>query len=456
MEKLKHFGAPRLLALFLIFCGLGYIAAEARRTVTLEVDGQSHQFMAWAWTVEQTIAYSGIAISEYDQITPPLQNRTPRDGKITIVRAATFQIDVDGEIITVIAANPIPKLLINEAGITLNPGDKLYNGLIEVDLDEPIQTSRRNVTWQIHREKPFVVHEGSMTSQIQSSAATIGQALWENGYKLKFADRIDPPSLAVMSPDIEVHIQNARPVHITTAGFKIDSFSAASTIAEAISDAGFSLLGLDYTIPSDIEPIPANGEIRLVRVREEVSIEHTPIPFETSYQAVNDLEIDRQTILETGEYGLEAQRIRVRYEDDIEVIRQIEETWVTQEPQNQLIGYGTQIIMRSMDTPDGLVSYWRSLQVYAVSYNPTSAGGDTTASGRKLEKGIIAVNPNYIPYGTLLYVPGYGFGVAADTGRLPPRWIDLGYSDEDYVSWHHNVTVYFVWPPPGNIVWIIP
>ena len=36
------------------------------------------------------------------------------------------------------------------------------------------------------------------------------------------------------------------------------------------------------------------------------------------------------------------------------------------------------------------------------------------------------------------------------------RWIDLGYSDEDYVSWHSYVTVYFLWPPPDNIVWIIP
>ena len=56
-----------------------------------------------------------------------------------------------------------------------------------------------------------------------------------------------------------------------------------------------------------------------------------------------------------------------------------------------------------------------------------------------------------------MYVPGYGEALAADTGGgIRGRMIDLGYRDEDYVSWHEWVTVYFLWPPPENVVWIIP
>ena len=58
---------------------------------------------------------------------------------------------------------------------------------------------------------------------------------------------------------------------------------------------------------------------------------------------------------------------------------------------------------------------------------------------------------------TNMYIPGYGKAVAADIGGgVIGRWIDLGYSDNDYVPWHSWVTVYFLWPPPDVIVWIVP
>jgi 3D (Asp-Asp-Asp) domain-containing protein len=95
--------------------------------------------------------------------------------------------------------------------------------------------------------------------------------------------------------------------------------------------------------------------------------------------------------------------------------------------------------------------------MWATSYSPAAVGGNTqTASGQTLHKGLVAINPYYIPYGTYMYVPGYGHAQAADTGVLGARSIDLGYSDDDYVSWHQYVTVYFLWPPPDQILWIYP
>jgi 3D (Asp-Asp-Asp) domain-containing protein/septal ring factor EnvC (AmiA/AmiB activator) len=50
----------------------------------------------------------------------------------------------------------------------------------------------------------------------------------------------------------------------------------------------------------------------------------------------------------------------------------------------------------------------------------------TTATGIPVQHGVIATDPAYIPLGTRLYVPGYGEGVAADTGGAVRGWtIDL-------------------------------
>lgn len=53
----------------------------------------------------------------------------------------------------------------------------------------------------------------------------------------------------------------------------------------------------------------------------------------------------------------------------------------------------------------------------ATAYLPTDGGGDgITATGVQAHHGIVAVDPNVIPLGTRLYIPGYGEAVAADTG----------------------------------------
>lgn len=54
----------------------------------------------------------------------------------------------------------------------------------------------------------------------------------------------------------------------------------------------------------------------------------------------------------------------------------------------------------------------RQLTVSATAYCLTG----TTATGLPVAPGIVAVDPSVIPLGTRMYVPGYGPGVAADTG----------------------------------------
>ncbi len=50
----------------------------------------------------------------------------------------------------------------------------------------------------------------------------------------------------------------------------------------------------------------------------------------------------------------------------------------------------------------------------------------TTATGIPVGWGVVAVDPNVIPLGTRMYIPGYGEGVAADTGgAVDGREIDL-------------------------------
>ncbi|HWI54098.1 MAG TPA: 3D domain-containing protein, partial [Desulfobacteria bacterium] len=65
----------------------------------------------------------------------------------------------------------------------------------------------------------------------------------------------------------------------------------------------------------------------------------------------------------------------------------------------------------------------RAVKFVATAYTYT---GYRTATGANTRRGIVAVDPRVIPLGSRLYVEGYGYGVAADTGgAIKGRRIDV-------------------------------
>ena len=67
----------------------------------------------------------------------------------------------------------------------------------------------------------------------------------------------------------------------------------------------------------------------------------------------------------------------------------------------------------SSDVPD----FSRVIRVEATAYSRMEPGmSDYTALGTFCTRGVIATDPSVIPLGTRVYIPGYGYAVAEDTG----------------------------------------
>ncbi len=70
-----------------------------------------------------------------------------------------------------------------------------------------------------------------------------------------------------------------------------------------------------------------------------------------------------------------------------------------------------------------------AIYMESTAYSPLA--GSHTASGTEVSVGLVAVDPSVIPLGTRLYVEGYGYAYAADTGgAIKGDRIDLFFDSE--------------------------
>lgn len=70
-----------------------------------------------------------------------------------------------------------------------------------------------------------------------------------------------------------------------------------------------------------------------------------------------------------------------------------------------------------VETPQGYLPYTQVMGMEATAYLPTDGSAEgITAMGIPATYGIVAVDPDIIPLGSRVYIPGYGEALAADTG----------------------------------------
>ena len=306
--------------------------------------------------------------------------------------------------------------------------------------------------------------DGEQRQTVQTGAGTVGALLAEIDLVLGEQDVADPPLDTPLQDGMEVQIRRAIPLTIQVDGQSLAVFSSGRTTAELLANAGIVLGELDTVTPGLAEPLRPGDVVKIVRVREEVLVEDTEVPFQTVYQPSDQLDLDTKAALSSGTPGILRRSTRVRYEDGLEVDRQVEGEWFEREPVNEVIGYGTRITTNVVDTPEGPREYWRVVRMRVTAYTAASSGKSPdhpaygiTASGLPAGTGIVAVDPNVIPFRSEVYVPGYGVGFAGDTGGgVKGRWIDLGYDEEELQAWNGYVDVYYLTPVPAEINYLLP
>lgn len=469
----RLFDAQALL-LLLTLAGVAAMAwsfYHAQRPVTLKINQQSMTLLTNQNTVGGVLNDAGITLTPEDIVFPALAAPIPENQPIAVTYARPVQVQADGDTINKRTQGKTIIDALRDANITLKPRDRVLIGGLVVQPTAPLPVAEDDdspaLRIAVERAVPIEVNDNGALTTFYTTAPTLGEALRQAGLVVYLGDAVTPGLGTPVAPGWQVYINRSRAATINVDGKTIRTRTLGNKIADLLAQEGIPLAGKDYTLPAVTEAVRDGMTVQVMRVKEDFITESEAIPFETRWQADPTLEIDAHPVVQVGVDGIKKRTIRINYENGHEIQRSIDKEWIEAAPVTKVISYGTKIVHREVQLPDGsTTTYWRKVRVLATSYTAATSGKarthpefGITALGWQAGIGIVAVDPKVINLRAKMYVPGYGIATAGDTGgKIKGRRVDLGYDESNLVLWFQWTDVYLLdpAPPSDQINWIIP
>lgn len=280
-----------------------------------------------------------------------------------------------------------------------------------------------------------VVYFDSQGSQTQhtTAARTVADFLKERGITLSPNDAVRPDPGTPLADNLVIQYTAAVPVAIVTAAGRRVVMTTASDVGALLEEQNITLGRHDVIRPALGDPLPANGTVRITTVEQWAVAEKHHLSPKTIHKIDFSLPPGTTRVLNKGQTGLTVTMVRYTKTDGT-LTKLVVGHNVLRKPHARIIAQGVstaeavaQFARRGLQKTSYIAS--GALEMLATAYTAACSGcTGYTASGLRAGHGIVAVDPRVIPLGSKLYIPGYGFAVAGDTGgAIVGNRIDLGF-----------------------------
>lgn len=327
--------------------------------------------------------------------------------------------------------------------------------------------------WYIEgRYSMVTINDNGVLTEVRTADETVADVLAASAVALGTDDMLSMHPSTEVRDGLNIAIVRAKGVTIATKDGEVFVDMAQGTVHDALAKAEIAYDEDDDINPSLDTEISDGLYIRKVDVEVQYQTKKEEIPFKTVEQDSNSLDKGKTEVKVEGSNGEKSIKERVIVRDGAEASREIIATSVDVAPVDKVVlngtyveppkptpqpqtnsavassnnssggktGSGNKTSSSGSSKPSGGGSSSSSSSSSSASKPPIAAPaggpsedqiastmtadfitaythtGNKTSQGTWPARGTCAVNPKVIPYGTRLYIPGYGYATALDTG----------------------------------------
>ncbi|MDR3049161.1 MAG: 3D domain-containing protein [Elusimicrobiota bacterium] len=216
-----------------------------------------------------------------------------------------------------------------------------------------------------------------------------------------------------------------------------------------ILDLNEIIIGAQDIVSQNInEPLKPFSNVEVTRVRREKRKESRSVPYRVIWSRQYDSNLRKVELQKVVEKHIAIEVLETFHNSVLHYSAVLNERSIAVEYYRLLLLSPDNKVEKIYD-----LSKAKRINMIATAYYPGDplAWGDGTITflGHRMQRGIVAVDPSVIPLRTRVFVSGYGYGYAGDTGNaIKGNRIDLGVNNaEEEKSWmFREVTVYILEP----------
>ena len=303
-----------------------------------------------------------------------------------------------------------------------------------------------------------IADNGSSSIQIKTADTNVGKILSKQGIVLNEGDELNYSLSDDIRSNAVIEIYRAVGVDVNYMGENKAYRTVKNTVGEVLDELGIKVDANDTVVPSLDSAVSDGTQIEVkiydyhtVTVQEDIAYE--------SYEYENTaLASGERIVTQQGKNGVNEYEYNIKYENGIEVSRDLVRETRLSEPVAEIIEYGPEDVWQLGAIPASAPSRYSKVEVFkATAYDASPADNGIwagkTSTGMPLVYGVVAVDPRVIPYGTKMYIESvdgqykYGYAIAGDCGgAIKGKRVDLFFDSRStcYSFGRRDVKIYFL------------
>ncbi len=443
------------------------------REVTVLNDGEVLQVSATFDPQAEGLRAASVALSPGDRI---LFADGGLHSSVSVEKARDVRVEADGRMVQVRTQATTVGGALAAAGIDLRPGDLVYfegqlttaRGSLHAQAfasttarstSAPAAGERAGspVAIYIQRARPVVVYVDTLRLELSTASSTVEGVLADLGMTVRDGDLVRPGLSAPVGAGSTIRLGKARTITVRIDGKEQSLYTTAGTVSDVLRELGLDPKPEELLDPPREASVLPGMTVTIGLNKEQEEDVETPIAAGIVYETDLTMAAGSYKVI-PGVQGARVTRYKVTYKNGAEVSRvAVANLGTTREPvpARHISGPkpASAATRPTLNAPDYTGPYTRTLTVLTTWYNASHGGKSPddpwygyTSNGTKLDQGVCAVDPKFIPLGTRMYIPKYGTCVAADVGGgVRGAHVDLGFPESaGNVGWGTQTLEIFI------------